>query len=92
MLADASISRADVSKAKPQRGLPGHRGTRTQAGGSTGVPASGGISGSGATYRLQELSRRGGGSRAATEEKGREPPLRRIRARRASHRGDAPRR
>jgi hypothetical protein len=40
MLADTSISRADVSKAKPQRGLAGHRGTRTPAGGHTGGLAS----------------------------------------------------
>jgi hypothetical protein len=43
MLADASISQPDVSKAKPQRGPVGHRGTRTPAGGCTGGPASGGV-------------------------------------------------
>jgi hypothetical protein len=36
MLADARISRADVSQAKPQRGPAGHRGTRTTAGGRRG--------------------------------------------------------
>jgi hypothetical protein len=52
MLADASISRADVNKAKPQRGPAGHRATRTPVGGRTG----GSVSGGGAAYRLQEWS------------------------------------
>jgi hypothetical protein len=70
MLADTSISRADVSKAKPQRGPAGHRGTRTLAGGRTGggkqwrrrgIPTSG----------MELRRRRGGGLGAAAEEEGR---------------------
>jgi hypothetical protein len=65
MLANASISQADVSKAKPQRGPAGHWGTRTPAGGRTGGPTGGGVSGGGgAAYRLQESS-------SAVEEEGR---------------------
>jgi hypothetical protein len=67
MLADASISQADNSKTKPQRGPAGHRGTRTPASDRTGGPASGG---SGIAYRLQEWS-------SAAEEEGRGSPPRR---------------
>jgi hypothetical protein len=56
MLANASISQADVSKAKPQRGPAGHRGTRTPAGGRIGGPASGDVGVGDAAYRLQEWS------------------------------------
>jgi hypothetical protein len=71
MLADASISRADVSKAKTPAPRPTighmHAGRRPQRG-----LASGGGSG-GATYQLQE---------AAAEEEGRgTPPSRRAGAR-----------
>jgi hypothetical protein len=51
-----------------------HAGRRPQRG-----PASGGVGG-GAAYRLQELSRRGGGPGASAEEEGRGPSPRRIRA------------
>jgi hypothetical protein len=68
MLADDSISWAVVSKAKPKRGPASHRGTRTPAGGHRGGPASGGVGGGGAAYRLQELSYRGEGLGAAAEE------------------------
>jgi hypothetical protein len=92
MLADASISRAGVSKAKPQRGPTSHRGTRTPVGGRKGEPTSGS---GGAAYRLQERS-----SGAAEEECRGPPPRRRVggggpgAASRggAPRRGDAPRR
>jgi hypothetical protein len=69
MLADASISRADVSKAKPQRGSAGHRGTRTPVGGRIVGPASGDVGGT--AYRLQEWS-------SAAEEEGRGGRGRRV--------------
>jgi hypothetical protein len=66
LLADASISRADVSKAKPPAPRPAirhtHAGRRPQRG-----PGNRG-GGGGATYRLKE---------AASEEEGRGPPPRR---------------
>jgi hypothetical protein len=68
MLVDASISRADVSKAKPQCSPACHRGARTPTGGRTVGPARGG--GGGAAYRLQKWS-------SNVEEEGQGPPSRR---------------
>jgi hypothetical protein len=68
----AGISRAHVSKAKPQRGPAGHRGTRTPAGGHRG----------GRQAEASAAAARHTGCRSSTaEEEGRGPPPRRIRAR-----------
>jgi hypothetical protein len=81
MLADASISRADVSKAKPPAARLAightHAGRRPQRG-----AASGGVGGgSGVAYRLQE---------AAAEEEGRRAVV--AEERRGRHRGEEGRR
>jgi hypothetical protein len=74
MLADASISWADVSKAKPQRGPVGHRGTCMPAGGHRG--------GRQAEASVAAALHTGCRSSAAKEEGRGSPPRRRAGGRR----------
>jgi hypothetical protein len=68
MLADASISRADISKAKPPAPRPAIEHTHAVLRSQRGV-ASGGVGGSGgAAYRLQETAAEEEGRRAVAAE------------------------